>query len=394
VEKGLFTRSSEYEVGAGIHMASRLRKGNGYVLRVPSIDIAEIGAGGGSIVASDPGGLLTVGPRSTGADPGPACYNRGGSQLALTDCYLAMGYLNREHLLSGDFELAPEKSMEALDRVAAPLGLDPLETAHGAYRIANSNMSRAINAVSSERGRDPRKFVLLVFGGAGALHGAEVARGLGIKQAIIAPYAGVFSAFGFTCADIERYWIRGFNQAWTPEVLSGLTDRFEELIQKARASSEGWGLGATDVRIERQVDLRYYRQASELTIAVPDGPIAADTLDHLRTEFDREHEKTFGHAFEAAPVEVASVRVVSRIPMPRPLLGGPPVRSRTGGGPTTRPAFFGPDVGLIDTTVLSDADLTDRPVDGPVLIDRYDTTIVVPPGCDVHAAGACLVINT
>ncbi len=394
VENGLFTRSSEYEVGAGIHMASRLRKGNGYVLRVPSIDIAEIGAGGGSIVASDSGGLLTVGPRSTGADPGPACYNQGGTCLALTDCYLSMGYLNREHLLSGDFDLSPDKSFEALQRVSEPLGLDPMETAHGAYRIANSNMSRAINAVSSERGRDPRKFVLLVFGGAGALHGAEIARGLGIKQAIIAPYAGVFSAFGFTCADIERYWIRGFNRPWTSEILADLTGMFDQLSAEAMASSQGWGMGTDHIVIERQVDLRYYRQASELTVTVPDGPLSEEMLMFLRTEFDREHEKTFGHAFEEAPVEVASVRVVSRIPMPRPHLGDLPVRHQTTGPPKTRQAYFGPEIGSVDTAVLSDADLGQTPIEGPVLIDRYDTTIVVPPGCKVHAAGACLVITT
>ena len=394
VEKGLFTRSSEYEVGAGIHMASRLRKGNGYVLRVPSIDIAEIGAGGGSIVASDSGGLLAVGPRSTGSDPGPACYNRGGGHLALTDCYLAMGYLNPEHLLSGDFDLAPEKSFEALHRVAKPLGLDPMALAHGAYRIANSNMSRAINAVSSERGRDPRKFVMLVFGGAGALHGAEVARGLGIKQAIIAPYAGVFSAFGFTCADIERYWISGFNRPWATEVLDDLSTMFDRLSQKALTSSEGWGLGAAEVQIERQVDLRYYRQASELTITVPDGPLSRKVLDQLRIEFDREHEKTFGHAFDQAPVEVAAARVISRITMPRPPLSGAAAKNKPVVRQKTRQAYFGPSNGMIETPVLSDADLGETPVNGPVLIDRYDTTIVVPPDCDVHIAGACLVINT
>ena len=305
-----------------------------------------------------------------------------------------MGYLNQDHLLAGDFDLAPQKAFEALGRVAETLGLDPMKTAHGAYRIANSNMSRAINAVSSERGRDPRKFVLLVFGGAGALHGAEVARDLGIKQAIIAPYAGVFSAFGFTCADIERYWIRGFNRPWAPELLSDLTEIFDRLSQKALASLEKWVLGTDDVRIERQVDLRYYRQASELTINVPDGPLSQDVLDHLRAEFDREHDKTFGHAFDHAPVEVASVRVISKIPMQQPPLTRMAVRNKLVGERKTRKAYFGSETGMVDTSVLTDADLGETPVAGPVLIDRYDTTIVVPPGCDVHTAGACLVINT
>lgn len=226
VEEGHYTRSAEYEVGAGIHMSSRLRKGNGYVLRVPSIDIAEIGAGGGSILWVDSGGMLSVGPRSAGADPGPACYNRGGKNPCLTDCYLVLGYLNPEHLLGGDFSLKSDLAYEALGRVGRCLDMTPVETAYGAYRIANSNMTRTINAVSSERGRDPRKFILLVFGGAGALHVAQVAKGLNIRQAIVAPYAGVFSAFGFACADIERNRLLGFNHAWEESVIPRLTPLF------------------------------------------------------------------------------------------------------------------------------------------------------------------------
>ena len=396
VEEGRFTRSSEYEVGAGIHMASRLRKGNGYVLRVPSIDIAEIGAGGGSIVAADSGGLLTVGPRSTGADPGPACYNRGGTHLALTDCYLTLGFLNPEHLLAGDFNLDPTKSYEALERVASEVNLDTIEVAYGAYRIANSNMSRAISAVSSERGRDPRKFVLLVFGGAGALHGAEVARGLGIKQVIIAPYAGVFSAFGFTCADIERYWIKGFNKTWDDGVLDELNEIFVLLKGEAVNSMDGWGLEHSDVRIERQVDLRYFRQASELTIAAPEGVITPQVLKDLRLAFDCEHDKTFGHAFPNSPVEVACLRVISTIPMPKPPLSGL-TGSRQGwkGDGRRRRAYFGREIGFVDTPVLGHVDVGQTTLVGPLLIDKYDTTIVVPPGCEIYsAAGGCLVINT
>ncbi len=396
VEAGQFTRSSEYEVGAGIHMASRLRKGNGYVLRVPSIDIAEIGAGGGSIVAADSGGLLTVGPRSTGADPGPACYNRGGEHLALTDCYLSLGYLNPEHLLAGDFDLDPARSHQALERVANDLSIAPMEVAFGAYRIANSNMSRAINAVSSERGRDPRKFVLLVFGGAGPLHGAEVARGLGIKQAIIAPYAGVFSAFGFACADVERYWIKGFNRLWQAGVLEELNAAFRELKKEASAAADGWGIESSHIQLDMQVDLRYCRQASELSVPVSDETVTVDLLQNLRTAFDQEHRKTFGHCFAHAPVEVACLRVISRIPMPKP-----PLTGLTGRGwvhkaaGQKRRAYFGREIGFVDTPVLGESELGPTPISGPILIDKYDTTIVVPPGCEIwRADGGCLVINT
>ena len=395
VEEGRFSRSTEYEVGAGIHMASRLRKGNGYVLRIPSIDIAEIGAGGGSIVAVDPGGMLTVGPRSAGADPGPACYNRGGTEPTLTDCYLTLGYLNPDHLLGGDFELDPGRSVRALEVVAAKVGMGPVETAYGAYRVANSNMGRVINAVSSERGRDPRKFVALVFGGAGPLHAAAVSRNLGMRQAIIAPHAGVFSAFGFACADIERYWVRGFSSPWEAPALPSINGMFGVLAAEAVGSAEAWGYGRQEVILERHVDLRYSRQASELSIALPPGDLGDRHLSEARRDFDLEHEKTFGHCFPHARVEVASLRLVARIPRPRPPLGSDRAGEReTLAGPTSRKAYYGPRVGIVDTAVVPESRVGATPLPGPLLIDRYDTTIVVPPGCSVReAGGGSLVID-
>lgn len=395
VEDGKFTRSTEYEVGAGIHMASRLRKGNGYVLRVPSIDIAEIGAGGGSLVGVDSGGMLTVGPRSAGASPGPACYNRGGMEPALTDCYLVLGYLNPDHLLGGDFDLAPRKAFEALERVAARVNMSPLEAAYGAYRIANSNMGRAIHAVSSERGRDPRKFATLVFGGAGPLHAAAVAQNLGIPRAIIAPHAGVFSAFGFACADIERCRIRGIVRPWTPAVLPEVETLFEELAREAVDTSAAWGFGRARVELERSVDLRYRNQASEISISIPAGRLTAAKLRLVRSAFDAEHAKTFGHSFRDAPVELVSIRFVSRIVRPRPPLAerAQAAHGAALGMPRSRKAYFG-TAGVIDTPVVAEHRLGSSSIRGPVLIDRYDTTIVVPPGCSIRAgAGGCLIIT-
>lgn len=397
VEEGQFTRSAEYEVGAGIHMSSRLRKGNGYVLRVPSIDIAEIGAGGGSIIGLDSGGMLKVGPRSAGAMPGPACYNRGGTEPCLTDCYLVLGYLNPDHLLGGDFKLDPEKSYRALEKVARPLKMDPVQVAYAAYRVANSNMTRAITAVSSERGRDPRKFILLVFGGAGPLHGAEVAGGLGIKQVIIAPYPGIFSAFGFACGDIERYWIQGFKDPWGESVIDRLTGLFRRLTDEATSSSREWGYATSEIEIQRFVDLRYLGQASELSIPLPKGTVTVQGIHSVRKAFDQEHHKTFGHSFQEKPVEVASIRLVSRVPLTKPSLshGGRTSRNSrklsTGG---KRKGYFGEDVGFVETSVLTEADLGITPKPGPVLVEKYDTTIVVPPNCEIYkATGGCLMIN-
>jgi N-methylhydantoinase A len=396
VEEGQFTRSPEYEVGAGIHMSSRLRKGNGYVLRVPSIDIAEIGAGGGSIVALDSGGMLRVGPRSAGAMPGPACYNQGGTEPCLTDCYLVLGYLNPGHLLGGDFKLDPERSFRALEEVARPLGMDPVKVAYGAYRIANSNMTRAITAVSSERGRDPRKFALFVFGGAGPLHGAEVAKGLGIKEVIIAPYAGIFSAFGFACGDIERYWIKGFRHRWDGSVIDKLSDVFDRLTDEAIRSSKAWGYGTSDIEIQRYVDLRYFGQASELNILLPQGQIASQGIDSARKAFDEEHHRTFGHSFPDSTVEVASLRLMSRIPLTKPLLnhGGPSSWRKPQLSSEKRKCYFGEEIGFMDTPVLDEEGLHEKPKAGPLLVEKYDTTIVIPPHCAISkAAGGCLIIN-
>jgi N-methylhydantoinase A len=395
VEDGRFTQSTEYEVGAGIHMASRLRKGNGYVLRVPSIDIAEIGAGGGSLVGVDSGGMLTVGPRSAGADPGPACYNRGGTEPALTDCYLVLGYLNPDHLLGGDFDLDPKQSFRALEPIAARVGMTPIEVAYGAYRIANSNMGRAIHAVSSERGRDPRKFASLVFGGAGPLHAAAVAQNLGMLKAIIAPNAGVFSAFGFACADIERCRVRGVIRPWTVSSLPEVNRLFDYLAKEAVHTSSNWGFMQAAVEVDRYADLRYRRQASEISVALPPGPLSEQNSLDARRAFDAEHEKTFGHCFRDADVELVSIRLVSRIRRPRPPLGGGPEETRaTTHERRTRKAYFSPQAGLVDAPVVDESEVGRVPLSGPLLIDRYDTTIVVPPGCSIQAAdGGTLIIT-
>jgi N-methylhydantoinase A len=395
VEDGRYTHSWEYEVGAGIHMSSRLRKGNGYVLRVPSIDIAEIGAGGGSIVWVDSGGLLNVGPRSAGADPGPACYGRGGEDPCLTDCYLVLGYLNPNHLLGGDFRLDAARAHGALEKIGRRLNMRPEEVAYGAYRIANSNMTRAITAVSSERGRDPRKFVLLVFGGAGALHVAQVAQGLGVRKAIVAPYAGVFSAFGFACADIERNRLQGFIHPWDEGAISHLGTLFSKMIEETYHASQGHGQGKAPILVERFVDLRYKRQASELTIPVPPGEVTPSVQEAMRRAFDQEHEKTFGHSFPRAPVEMASVRVVGRTPLSKPILAGLHERRRQEAlKPTSRQAYFLDKHGFVETPVIGMTALKERPIRGPVLIDKYDTTIVVPPRCRIAlSAGGSLMMT-
>ncbi|MCK4697598.1 MAG: hydantoinase/oxoprolinase family protein [Dehalococcoidia bacterium] len=386
VEDGQFTRSPEYEIGGGIHKATRLLKGKGYVVRVPSIDIAEIGAGGGSILWIDIGGILRVGPRSAGAVPGPACYNRGGEEPTLTDANVVLGYLNPDYLCGGELKLDKEKAFRAIEeKTARPLGMSAVEAAYGAYCLTNANMMRAIRAVSSERGRDPRLFTLYAFGGAGAVHAVGVARELDIKKIIVPPVPGVCSAFGLLCADIERHYILAFSHAWDSSLPGELNHLFAKMTEEAVASAERWA-GRTGIkpRIDRYVDLRYKGQSSELSIPIPEDKMGEAELTALTEAFEVEHEKTYGHRLPGYPFEVHSVRLTATIPTRRPSLtrisGGtsPLIAGKKTQG--NRKAYWGKQHGTIATPVLTLEQVGPSPSQGPILVDCYDTTIVVPPG--------------
>ena len=387
VEDGQYTRSPEYEVGGGIHRASRLLKGKGYVVRVPSIDIAEIGSGGGSILRVDVGGALHIGPESAGAMPGPACYNLGGTNATLTDVNLVLGYLNQNYLVGDELKLAPEKAFQAIkEHVAKALEMDVTEAAYGAYAIANANMLRAIRAVSSERGRDPRRFILYAFGGAGPMHAVGVAKGLGIKQIIVPPAPGVCSAYGLTCADIERHYAQAFSYLWQRSVLDNLNRTLEEMEQTAIESVEIWG-GREKVSpsLNRFVGLRYEGQSWELSIAVPSGKLGLVELEKAHDDFEEDHKRTYGHCLHGYSVQAVTLRLMATLPTKRVILstitsGAGKVTGKTTG---KRRAYWGKEYGFIDTKVLQLEQVTQSPIEGPVLVDCYDTTIVIPPKADI-----------
>ena len=209
VENGEVLRSEALEVGAGVMAGSRLLVGAGYLLKLPAIDLAEVGAGGGSICRLDAGGAPKVGPDSAGAEPGPVCYGRGGTEPTITDCNLVLGYLDPAGLVGGALKLDVEAARAAIARsLAEPLHRSVEEAAYGMLRLASASMMRAIRAVSVERGRDPRQFALLAFGGNGPLFAAAIAAELGITRVIVPPLPGVFSAFGLLVADTEHHATR------------------------------------------------------------------------------------------------------------------------------------------------------------------------------------------
>jgi len=382
VEDGEVTRAVEYQVGGGIMHGSRLLTGAGYLLRVPAIDLAEVGAGGGSVVWIDPGGALQVGPRSAGASPGPLCYDQGGTEPTITDANVILGYLNPTKLAGGAVKLHAARAHEVFeDRVARPLGMPLVEAAHGAHLIAASNMMRAIRAVSSERGRDPREYTLFAFGGNGPLFAAGMAEQLEMRRIVVPPAPGLFSSFGLLYAEVEHHYVRTWRKLVREADPGALGDLLHRMEAGARAQLATEGFPADRARLHRSADCRYQGQSFELTVPVTDGPICAATLAALAEAFGREHERTYGHrAGVDEPVEIVNLRVVAHGVSDRPRVPAAVRIDRAGGGDQpARRVYFGPELGWRETPILDRPALaTPRP--GPCVIEEYDATCVVPPG--------------
>jgi len=374
VEDGQLTQTTEYEVGAGISLSSRMVKGGGHAIKLPVLDIAEVGAGGGSIVWIDPGGALKVGPRSAGAVPGPACYDAGGLLPTVTDANLVLGYLNPTQLAGGAIRLNAERASQVLDdEVAQPLGMDLLEAAHGVFRVATATMVRAVKAVSTYRGRDPRDFTLLAFGGNGPIFAVELARALDMRRVIVPPAAGLFSAFGLLEADLEQHYVRTVMLSSSDCKAEDLAHALEDIESVARAGAK------RPIEIAHFADLRYRGQAFELTIPVPDRRLTAPDLANLVEEFGREHERTYGHRAQDEPVEIVNVRLVARNPRARWSATSDALRSDRASTGATRAAYFGREQGVQATAIVSRHALaTPRP--GPLIVEEYDATTLVPPG--------------
>ena len=382
VERGEVTRSLEYQVGGGIMIGSRLLTGSGYMLKVPAIDLAEVGAGGGSVVWIDGGGSLQAGPQSAGAFPGPVCYDLGGTDPTITDANLILGYINPSHLVGGDVKLHADKAHHVFEaRIAKPLGLSLAHAAYGAHQIAASNMIRAIKAVSTERGRDPRGYVLFAFGGNGPMFAAAMAEALQMRHLVVPPSPGLFSSFGLLYADVEHHYSRTLRRLLHGADPRELNDAWERMAAEAVAQLQADGFTPAQMRIRRAANMHYQGQTFELTVPVADGPLDAAAIRGLEEAFGQEHERTYGHrAGPEEPVELVNLQVVGQgIPdRPRVPEALRPRQTAMGLGPRSRQAYFGPDIGWLETPVLSRADLsTSR--QGPCIVEEYDATCVIPP---------------
>jgi len=384
VEDGEVNRATEYSVGGGIMHGSRLLSGSGYQLRVPAIDLAEVGAGGGSIVWIDTGGSVQVGPRSAGAFPGPLCYDLGGTEPTITDANVILGYLNPTHLVGGALKLNASRSHEVFEaRIARPLGLELAEAAYGAHLIAASNMIRAIKSVSSERGRDPREYALFAFGGNGPLFAAGMARQLDMTRIVVPPAPGLFSSFGLLYGEVEHHYVKTYRRATRTLGLGELNGIVAQMEAEALAQLASEGFTGASARLRRSADLCYQGQSFELTVPLGLGQLDRRATGELEEAFGREHERVYGHrAGPDEPVQLVSLRLVAQGIPDRPRVPDRVVVDRHQPAPAgespRREVYFGPEHGWRRTPILRRADLADV-VEGPAIVEEYDATCLIPP---------------
>jgi N-methylhydantoinase A len=381
VEDGRPSMTSEYEFRDGLSTSSRFVKAGGYMLKVPAIDIAEVGAGGGSLAAIDKGGLLTVGPESAGAVPGPACYGLGNARPTVTDANVVLGLINPRALAGGRLAIDRRLSEQAiLAHVARPLGLSLEDAAHGIRAVANAAMSRAIRAVTVERGRDPRDLTLIAIGGNGGIHALDVARDLGIGRVVVPPLAGVFSAVGMLASDLEHIALDTVTRLLDTLTRAELIEKKQRLAADVTRRLAADGFTGQRVALAWEADLRHEGQATELTVHY-DG----DDLAEMAARFVAEYVRTYGYADESG-IELVKLRVVGRGLRDERLDFAQLAIEAPAGAPTTqsRAVHFARGAAPVDTKIVPRSALSAEPRRGPLVIEEFDSTTVVPPDTRVH----------
>ena len=371
VEKGAPTSRTDMELSE-------------YPVRVTMLDIKFIGAGGGSVAWIDEGGALKVGPKSMGADPGPACYGHGGQLATVTDANVALGYLHPEYLLGGRKKIDRDAACEAIERtIAKPLGIDMRRAAHGILTIVNNNMIGALKLVSVERGYDPRDFALLAFGGAGPLHATALARELGIRDVIIPDRPGILCAMGLLTVD-RRFDVVRTAISLLPETSAGdINAIWKDLDAQAIAWLDEERVPRAQRRLERVVDARYLGQNYELTLPGDPGRWTAATLEKFSQRFHELHDRTYGFHSTHAVVQFINFRTIAYGVMPKPEM----VRKRKSAGSIAaakigdRRVSWDPAKAVVTTPVYERHKLkAGQTVNGPAILEQMDATTVLAPG--------------
>ena len=387
IENGEPRLTGQLEVGAGLNAGQRLLSGGGYVVRAPAIDLAEIGAGGGSLAWIDAGGALRVGPKSASSVPGPACYGRGGTVPTVTDANVVLGFLNRSHLLDGAMPIDSAAAQRAIREViAGPLELAVHEAAYGIHEVANATMVRAVQAVTSEIGRSPSDFTMIAFGGSGPVHAASLALHAGIRHIVVPPASGVFSAFGLLFTRIEHRLVRTCSMDAAAADVTRLNALAGELQREAGELMTAEGVATAGSEIHVLLDMRYRGQSSELGIPV-EFPLSGDRVTEAVMGFHREHDRTYGYHSPQEATQIVNVRLRVRARADEAIEVRadsihPAASAREPGKAANRNVYFGPRWGWRDTPVVRRESL--EAGIGPLVVEEYDTTIVVPPDAGVR----------
>jgi N-methylhydantoinase A len=357
----------------------------GFPLLLPMIDIHTIGAGGGSIAYIDQGGAFRVGPRSAGAVPGPAAYGRGGKEPTVTDANVVLGRLDKNDFLGGSMKLDEDAAHRAIEELANSLGMSKLEAAEGVLTVVNSNMANAIRSRTVQKGIDPREFALVAFGGAGPLHGVEVAAMLGFREVIVPPYPGITSAMGLLTTDLKYDTIRTQFQVSGNVDLDRLNADITAMEDQLRRQFVADHLEAASMSFVRDGDLRYVGQGYELKIPLAVGVIGKRELEEIWKRFHEAHEREYGHAFPSNPIEIVNVRVIGVGQMPKiTKLAAPEGATLEKARVRTGQCVFRIDgeQRSFETSFYRRHLLPVGQVfTGPAIVLQKDSTTVVPPGC-------------
>jgi len=358
---------------------------HGYAVGLPTIDVRSIGAGGGSIAWIDKGGALRVGPQSAGSVPGPVCYARGGGEPTVTDANVVLGRYNPQFILGGDMKLDRDAAYRVIEqKLAGPLGVGIEEAALGILDVVNSNMSYAVRYVSVERGRDPREFVAVAFGGAGPSHAVYIAKEMGIPKVMVPPFPGCTSAFGILAADIQHHYLRTVAASCDKLDLDAMNKMYAQMKSLAEERLVRDGVPSNARVIGCEADLRYYGQAYELTIPVSTGDkITREDIEGIVSIFHNHHKLLYGHSFpnyvpELVNLRVTGIGVVPEAVFPKHRAGG---ESPHEAMVDQREVFWGEVQEFIATPIYDRNQLrAGNVIEGPAIVEQMDSTTVVPPG--------------
>ncbi len=383
IDRGEPLLAREFEVAR----ADRFKKGSGLPIRVPVVELIEIGAGGGSIARVDRMGLLKVGPDSAGADPGPACYALGGREPTVTDADLLLGYLDADFFLGGRMRLDVDAARRAVDeRVARPMGLGLTEAAWGIHRVVNENMAAAARVHGIERGKDLRGYPLFAFGGAGPVHAWNVGRILRVPRVLVPFGAGALSAYGLLAAPLAFDFVRTAPQRLAEADWRLVNRLFEEMESEGRRILRGAGVADPEVTVRRSAEMRYLGQGHEVDVTIPLGPLGSGSLETITGAFESAYRLLYSRTPQGVPLEALNWRAVVSGPAPELTIAGGLER-----GPTPAPAakkrraaYFPEAGGYVDAPVYDRYALgPGARLAGPAIVEERESTTVVGPGAVV-----------